>query len=618
MRTSRQASTKQTPFYLTYGREATLPIQLDIPSTSSSMSPMSEEELEEVVSLRISSFVELVKTKQQATQEIANSQKKQKMYYDQKNEGTIFKPGELVLLKNKRRVNRKGDKIQSRWTGPFTIQEDVGKGVYRVEERKKKVNIKDMKRYRTPKDGNTSQSPPSTPSTVKTTPPSTSPSVKTEDAVPHATEENQQIQKPRLNRNIKPRDQVHILPSRRKLKKASHPKPIRATDVFKKKNAEDKTKGPLPMSITEYVHTLDSSTKEEIFTRCEQYQVKQPKDLQSALDSPTFSLVKDADERFEDDMMDCESALLSWYMTSPAKTVDLITELDPFVLSSAILTIAYHDHLSPKDLLPTLDEVPLSTFVSRNSPSKMPKTSLQMRVGDVTLHRQDLTTLYQNHWLNDQVIHAYLSLLRSEYNMAHDLGCYILPCFLANKWEDGQYDAWLYPQIPLEEFQHVLLPICHKQHWFLLAASMTTCTVELLDSLPCKERTDRFCRHWMNFMAARKNDQHWTVGSSTSNQQSDGHSCGVFVLMNAEAILKDCSPAVMRQCHTRNYRKHILKRITAESMEVSKTTCDLPFCSATSSKLLRRHQCQICSKWVHKKCVGLASDQNMRSCVFCQ
>ncbi|XP_069108857.1 sentrin-specific protease 5-like [Argopecten irradians] len=510
---------------------------------------------------------------------------KQKIYYDQKNEGTIFKPGELVLLKNKRRVNRKGDKIQSRWTGPFTIQEDVGKGVYRVEERKKKVNIKDMKRYRTAKRWQH----------------------KSESPIYTINSENN----PPIYITISENRGCCTTCHRRK---STNPE----TTIEQEYNAEDKTKGPLPMSITEYVHTLDSSTKEEIFTRCEQYQVKQPKDLQSALDSPTFSLVKDADERFEDDMMDCESALLSWYMTSPAKTVDLITELDPFVLSSAILTIAYHDHLSPKDLLPTLDEVPLSTFVSRNSPSKMPKTSLQMRVGDVTLHRQDLTTLYQNHWLNDQVIHAYLSLLRSEYNMAHDLGCYILPCFLANKWEDGQYDAWLYPQIPLEEFQHVLLPICHKQHWFLLAASMTTCTVELLDSLPCKERTDRFCRHWMNFMAARKNDQHWTVGSSTSNQQSDGHSCGVFVLMNAEAILKDCSPAVMRQCHTRNYRKHILKRITAESMEVSKTTCDLPFCSATSSKLLRRHQCQICSKWVHKKCVGLASDQNMRSCVSCQ
>ncbi|XP_021371504.1 uncharacterized protein LOC110462052 [Mizuhopecten yessoensis] len=216
---------------------------------------------------------------------------------------------------------------------------------------------------------------------------------------------------------------------------------------------------------------------------------------------------------------------------------------------------------------------------STNSPSKLPKSSLQMCVGDVTIQRQDLTTLYQNHWLNDKVIHAYLSLLRSEYNASNERGCFVLPCFLATKWENDQYDAWLYPQIPLEEFQYVLLPVCQQQHWFLLSASMTTNTVSVHDSLPCQTRKERFCRHWMNFMAARRNGSQWDIGRNQSNRQADGHSCGVFALMNAEAILQNSTPSVMRQCHAQSYRKHVLKRLLAESSPHNKTVCDLPFCS---------------------------------------
>ncbi|XP_033750850.1 uncharacterized protein LOC117335043 [Pecten maximus] len=569
---------------------------------------MSEEDFQEVIDIRVASFVELMKIQQQATEEISQAQAKQKMYYDNKNDSTTFKPGDLVLLKNKRRINRKGDKILSRWTGPFTIKNIIGKGVFSLENRKQKVNIKDMKRYRISSKTKTDVQPQADDST--------------EDYLqPEATapEETQQLPKP-LTRKLKSRGQMSTLPSRQKMKngRTSCPKPRRINVSTREKIVEEQetTRQESPMNIQDYVHSIDNDIKEEIFTKCKQYQVGKPEDMQSVLESPTFSLIKDADDRFSDDMMDCESSLLSWYMMSASRNLELICELDPFVLSSALLTIAYHDKINPKELLPTLDKVPLSKISSANSPNKLPKSSLQMCVGDVTIHRQDLTTLYHKHWLNDQVILAYLSVLRSEHNASHEQGCYVLPCFITDKWESGQYDAWLYPQIPLEKFEHVLVPVCHQQHWFLLAASMKTNTVNIHDSLPCQKRAERFCRHWMNFMAARKCANQWNAGSNQSNRQADGHSCGVFVLMNAEAILQDSSPAVMRQCHTQHYRKHILKRLLAESSPHNKTVCDLPFCSML--KPHKRHQCARCCKWVHKKCLGLTSTQSIPTCVFCQ
>ena len=38
--------------------------------------------------------------------------------------------GQLVLLRNSARDGRKGDKLAKRWLGPYTIEEEVGKGLY--------------------------------------------------------------------------------------------------------------------------------------------------------------------------------------------------------------------------------------------------------------------------------------------------------------------------------------------------------------------------------------------------------------------------------------------------------------------------------------------------------
>jgi len=43
-----------------------------------------------------------------------------------------LKPGTLVLLRNSARDGRKGDKFQARYLGPYEINEDLGKGVFRL------------------------------------------------------------------------------------------------------------------------------------------------------------------------------------------------------------------------------------------------------------------------------------------------------------------------------------------------------------------------------------------------------------------------------------------------------------------------------------------------------
>ena len=96
------------------------------------------------------SFATLLRCQQDAVKEIGKAQHIQKKYYDAKHFKQDLAVGDKVLVKNSRRINRKGDKIMSKWVGPYTIAECVGKGVYKLEERKSKINRKSLKKFNTP------------------------------------------------------------------------------------------------------------------------------------------------------------------------------------------------------------------------------------------------------------------------------------------------------------------------------------------------------------------------------------------------------------------------------------------------------------------------------------
>lgn len=148
-RTCQQKSTKETPFYLLYGRKAVLPVQVDIPtSVPNTEMSLKDDEFAEIYNDRVTSFVELIKARENAKESISKEQKKQKIYYDKRHGSNhSLQPGQKVLLKNAKRINRKGDKMAHRWIGPYTISTCVGKGVFKLVERRGVVNIKSIKPY---------------------------------------------------------------------------------------------------------------------------------------------------------------------------------------------------------------------------------------------------------------------------------------------------------------------------------------------------------------------------------------------------------------------------------------------------------------------------------------
>ena len=130
-RVSRQDSTKASPFYLVYGRQARLPIELNIkpeegepaaePSTSSDL------KFDEYIS-------DMIKIRRRALENIQAAQERQKGYYDAKHgkDKSKYQVGELVLVKNSKKLSRKGSKMEPNWHGPYRIHEILGKGTFKL------------------------------------------------------------------------------------------------------------------------------------------------------------------------------------------------------------------------------------------------------------------------------------------------------------------------------------------------------------------------------------------------------------------------------------------------------------------------------------------------------
>jgi len=136
-RTSKNDSTKFTPFELMFGRAPVLPIEMAIKSKPSSTDSDSLSGTDEDASSDFDEKVRIMmhvrdQVKAQAMQNINKAQERQKKSYDAKHQPLKFKEGDVVLLRNMRNEARKGGKLQQPWSGPYTISKVLPKGLYRL------------------------------------------------------------------------------------------------------------------------------------------------------------------------------------------------------------------------------------------------------------------------------------------------------------------------------------------------------------------------------------------------------------------------------------------------------------------------------------------------------
>lgn len=148
-RVNRQESTKFTPFELMYGVKARLPIDLEEQRDIGLNTPTDDEE---ALRQRVADLAQSLSTRREdAKDNIAAAQAKQKERYDIKHAEPTYVVGDKVLRYNRRRDTRMGDRLTPRFTGPYDVVEVLGRGTYRLQlgdkVLKQAVNAVNIKRW---------------------------------------------------------------------------------------------------------------------------------------------------------------------------------------------------------------------------------------------------------------------------------------------------------------------------------------------------------------------------------------------------------------------------------------------------------------------------------------
>ena len=127
-RTIKQSTTKFTPFYLTYGRQAIPPIDLKLQPIEND----DEVTTNEIIKRACIIMDKLEINRTLAHQNIQKSQQKQKESYQQDKHAQTFFIGDKILMKRMEMQHWHHEKFSQKWKGPYYIHEKLDKGAYRL------------------------------------------------------------------------------------------------------------------------------------------------------------------------------------------------------------------------------------------------------------------------------------------------------------------------------------------------------------------------------------------------------------------------------------------------------------------------------------------------------
>jgi len=187
----------------------------------------------------------------------------------------------------------------------------------------------------------------------------------------------------------------------------------------------------------------------------------------------------------------------------------------------------------------------------------------QVKECGIILKREDMHRLRGTQWLNDEVSNSFICLLNSR-NQVHIHNTYVFNTFFYTRLNVGKlkydYDGvkrWTTrAKVDVTKLDYILIPVNHNNfHWVLSGISMKEKCIFYIDSMGHSKNSSEKgaaydvmtkLKRWLSDEIVDKYGTHkkdemeieeWTFKVIKNiPKQTDGGSCGVFMLMFAECI----------------------------------------------------------------------------------
>lgn len=127
-RTTARTSTQETPYKLSFGTEALLPVEVGSPSHRL----IHYDETDNECGLK-TNLVLLEETREAAVEKMARYKEKTKEYFAKKTRIRTFTTGDMVLRATEASDPRRTGKLMPKWEGPYKVQEVLRPGSYKLQ-----------------------------------------------------------------------------------------------------------------------------------------------------------------------------------------------------------------------------------------------------------------------------------------------------------------------------------------------------------------------------------------------------------------------------------------------------------------------------------------------------
>ncbi|GJW86212.1 hypothetical protein Tco_0161552 [Tanacetum coccineum] len=126
-----KSSNGETPFLLTYGTEAVILAEIGMPTLRTAKVDLTRKN--EALGMNLDLIEE---RREQAAIEEAKRKKRMEKYYNSRVRGISFKSGDMVYHSNEASHVEDERKLGPKWEGPYEVKESLGKGAYKLKDRK--------------------------------------------------------------------------------------------------------------------------------------------------------------------------------------------------------------------------------------------------------------------------------------------------------------------------------------------------------------------------------------------------------------------------------------------------------------------------------------------------